>query len=49
MSQTQDFYGNTNIGGNVAGRIVTQQDKERWEKQRLERKRKRLKLDPYRY
>lgn len=49
MSKNQDFYGSTNIGANVAGRIVTESDIKQWEMQRQERKRKKIKLNPYRY
>lgn len=38
----------THIGALCEGRRVTPADHERWEQQRLERKRRRWYLDPYR-
>lgn len=43
-----DYIEPTRIGDTCRGRVVTQQDIERWEQQRQLRKRKKVKLNPYR-
>ena len=45
----EEYSGKIKVGELCKGRIVSPEDFERWEQQRLQRKKKRVALDPYRY